>query len=193
MLKQQPLESREQVKEVSVDMWGGFPKVVQSVFPNALLVFDRFHVMQPVNEELNKVRKQVKMTRKGSKFILLKNGVDLMESERVKLEMILSHSKRLKLAYELKEEFREIFETCRSVAEGREQFVKWLKKARSIYCDVITTIRNHLDGICNYFLSRTTSGVMEGINNRIKLIKRQGYGFVNFDNFRARLLACFSD
>lgn len=193
VLKQQPIEVRSSVQEVSVDMWGGFPKVVREVFPNAQIVFDRFHVMRPVNEELNKVRKQVKMTWKNSKFILLKNGVDLMESERVKLEVILSHSKRLKLAYELKEEFREIFETCRTVEEGREQFAKWLKKARSIYCDVITTIRNHLDGICNYFLSRTTSGVMEGINNRIKLIKRQAYGFVNFDNFRARLLACFSD
>ena len=56
VLKQQPLELREQVEEVSVDMWGGFPKVVQEVFPNAELVFDRFHVMLPVNEELNKVR-----------------------------------------------------------------------------------------------------------------------------------------
>lgn len=136
-------------------MWGGFPKVVQSVFPNAQIVFDRFHVMKPVNEELNKLRKQVKMVVPGSKFILLKNGVDLMESERVKLEVILSNSKRLKLAYELKEEFRDIFETCRTVEEGREQFVKWIQKARSIYCDVIKTIRNHLDGICNYFLSRT--------------------------------------
>lgn len=193
MLKQQPFEVRSSVQEVSVDMWGGFPKVVQSVFPNAQIVFDRFHVMKPVNEELNKVRKQVKMAVQGSKFLLLKNGVDLIESERVKLEVILRHSKRLKLAYELKEEFREIFENCQTVEEGREQFIKWLQKARSIYCDVITTIRNHLDGICNYFLSRTTSGVMEGINNRIKLIKRQAYGFVNFDNFRARLLACLSD
>ena len=149
--------------------------------------------MKPVNEELNKVRKQAGMTVKGSKFILNKNGMDLMESERVKLEVILSHSKRLRLAYELKEEFRDIFETCRTVEEGRNELVKWLKKARFIYCDVLSRIRSHLDGICNYFLSRTTSGVMEGINNRIKLIKRQAYGFVNFDNFRARLLACFSD
>lgn len=56
-----------------------------------------------------------------------------------------------------------------------EQLLTWLKKARSVYCDVLTTIRNHLDGICNYFLNRTTSGVIEGINNRIKLIKRQAY------------------
>ncbi len=45
---------------------------------------------------------------------------------------------------------------------------------------VLETIRKHLDNICNYFLNRTSSGVMEGINNRIKLIKRQGSGFANF-------------
>lgn len=193
VLEKQPLHLREQVEEVSVDMWGGFPKVVQEVFPKARIVFDRFHVMKPVNEELNKVRKQTQMTLKGSKFILLKNGVDLTEEQKVKLADILKHSKRLKLAYELKEEFRDIFEGSETVEAGKEQLLAWLKKARSVYCDVLTTIRNHLDGICNYFLNRTTSGVMEGINNRIKLIKRQAYGFMNFDNFRARLLACFSD
>ncbi|WP_448562683.1 transposase [Trichothermofontia sp.] len=44
----------------------------------------------------------------------------------------------------------------------------------------------------NHFISRTTSGMMEGMNNKLKLIKRQAYGFMNFDNFRARLLACCS-
>jgi len=165
VLRQQPLELREQVEEVSVDMWGGFPKVVQEVFPNARLVFDRFHVMKPVNEELNKVRKQTGMTVKGSKFILLKNGVDLTEAEQIKLASILAHSQRLQLAYELKEEFRNIFENCHTVEEGKIQLLLWLKKARTVYCDVLSTIRNHLNGICNYFLSRTTSGVMEGINN----------------------------
>ena len=58
-LKIQPIEMREKVKEVSVDMWGGFPKVIAEVFPNAVLVYDRFHVMKPVNEELNKIRKQI--------------------------------------------------------------------------------------------------------------------------------------
>ncbi len=193
VLEQQPLEVRSQVQEVSVDMWGGFAKVVAEVFPNATLVYDRFHVTKPVNEELNKVRKQVGITLKGSKFMLLKNGVDLTVEEKEKLETILKQSKRLRLAYDLKEEFRQLFETDYTVEQGKEQLLKWLKKARPVYCDVLTTIRSHLDGICNYFLSRTTSGVMEGINNRIKLIKRQAYGFVNFKNFRARLLACFSD
>lgn len=193
VLKQHPLQLREKVEEVSVDMWGGFPKVVREVFPNAQIVFDRFHVMKPVNQELNKIRNQSGMTLKGSKFILLKNNQDLTEDQQLRLTEILKHSQRLKLAYELKEEFRDIFETCQTVEEGKTKFLTWIQKARSVYCDVVATIYKHLDGICNYFLSRTTSGVMEGINNRLKLIKRQAYGFVNFDNFRARLLACFSD
>ena len=77
--------------------------------------------MKPVNEELNLIRRQTKMTAKGSKFVLLKNGEDLSEGERIKLAKILSHSKRLKTAYELKEEFKRIFETCTTVKEGKIQ------------------------------------------------------------------------
>ena len=82
-----------------------------------------FHVMKPMNEELNKVRKQTRMTLKESKFILLKNGVDLTEEQKVKLADILDilkHSKRLKLAYELKEEFRDIFECSQTVEAGKQ-------------------------------------------------------------------------
>ncbi|MBD1935721.1 transposase [Microcoleus sp. FACHB-68] len=84
-------------------------------------------------------------------------------------------------------------ETCNTVEEGKEQLLTWLGKADSVYGIVLKTIKNHLKGICNYFLTHTTSAVMEGSNNRLKLIKRQAYDFVNFDNFPTRLLACFSD
>jgi len=86
-----------------------------------------------------------------------------------------------------------IYETSEIVESGKERFTKWLEKASLVYGQVITTITNHLDSICNYFLSHASSGVMEGINNKIKQIKRQAYGFTNFDNFRIRLLACFAD
>ena len=192
-LEQQPLEVREKIEEVSVDMWGGFPKVVEQVFPNAVVVIDRFHVMKAVNTELNKIRRQVGILDRGSKFILLKNGKDLTLEETEKLASLLQRSERLEKAYQWKEEFRAIYEQSLTVEEGKHQIKEWLHKAQAVYCEVITTIRNHLEGISNYFRNRTTSGAMEGINNRIKLIKRQAYGFVNFDNFRERLLACFSD
>jgi transposase len=54
VLKQQPQEIRENVKEVSVDMWGGFQKVIKEVFPNALIVIDGFHVIKLVNKTLKK-------------------------------------------------------------------------------------------------------------------------------------------
>ena len=73
------------------------------------------------------------------------------------------------------------------------KFKDWLNYAQIFFQKSASTIVNHFEGICNYFLNCTTSGVMEGINNRIKLIMRQGYGFSNFDNFRERVLACFSN
>ena len=92
VLEQQPLAVREKIEEVSVDMWGGFPKVVKKVFPKAVIVIDRFHVAKAVNKELNQIRRQAGVTDRGSKFLLLKNGEELTEAETVKLEQILKRS-----------------------------------------------------------------------------------------------------
>ncbi|MEG4458561.1 transposase, partial [Microcoleus sp. N9_A1] len=109
------------------------------------------------------------------------------------LESTLGKSECLRIAYEMKEEFREIYETNLTVKKGQKKIKEWLNYAQVFFRESASTIENHFEGICNYFLNRTTSGVMEGINNRIKLIMRQGYGFSNFNNFRNRVLACFSD
>ena len=107
--------------------------------------------------------------------------------------MTLGKSECLRIAYEMKEKFREIYETNFTVKKGQKKIKEWLNYAQVFFRESASTIENHFEGICNYFLARTTSGVMEGINNRIKLIMRQGYGFYNFNNFRNRVLACFSD
>lgn len=193
ILMRQPLKVREQVEEVSVDMWGGFPKVIEQVFPNAKLVIDRFHVMKAVNKDLNKLRRGVGITDRGSKYLLLSNRINLEQDQIERLEIILKKSECLRIAYEMKEKFREIYETKMTVTIAQTEFKYWLNYAKIFFQESASTIVNHLEGICNYFLNRTTSGVMEGINNRIKLIMRQGYGFSNFDNFRERVLACFSN
>ena len=193
VLMRQPLEVRGQVEEVSVDMWGGFPKVIEKVFPNAKLVIDRFHVMKAVNKDLNKLRRGIGITDRGSKYLLLSNRINLEQEQIEKLEIVLKKSECLRIAYEMKEEFREIYETNLTVTVAQTEFKDWLNYAKIFFQESASTIVNHFEGICNYFLNRTTSGVMEGINNRIKLIMRQGYGFSNFDNFRERVLACFSN
>ena len=96
----------------------------------------------------------------------------------------------MSIAYELKEEFRDIYETSTTVKMGRRRFKKWLITASCIFGSITKTIVKHLEEICNYFISRTSSGMMEGLNNKIKLILRQSYGFKNFDLMREKLLAC---
>ncbi len=73
----------------------------------------------------------------------------------------------------------------------QRRFEKWLVAARCLFPQTARTIAKYLDQICNYFINGTTSGVMEGLNNKIKLILRQSYGFKNFQLMREKLLACF--
>lgn len=188
-----PVEFRESIEEVAIDMWEGFEKVIKQVFPNARIVTDRFHVMQLLIKKLKTIACQMGMRGVAKQSLLLKNKEDLKPEEEPDLEKCLKGSKRLRKAYEYKEDFRSIYETSQTVEEGEKNFQKWLKKASDIYGEVAETIRRHLDSICNYFLSRASSGVMEGINNKIKEIKRRGYGFTNFKNFRRRLLASFTN
>ena len=188
-LMQQPSEVREAVEEVSIDMWGGFARVVATVFPFALVIYDRFHVMQMVTKRLNQLRKLYGITVRGSRALLLKNNSDLSDEQRSELFQILSDSPCLKIAYEIKEDFRAIYEASKSPKMGERNFKKWLRTAQVFYGDVCQTIQEHLEGICNYFISRTTSGVMEGINNKNREIMRRAYGFKNFDNLRSRLMA----
>ncbi|NJK65086.1 MAG: transposase [Synechococcaceae cyanobacterium SM2_3_1] len=77
-------EERLMVEEVSIDMWAGFAKVIKEVFSNGRIVYDRFHVMQEVIKELDRIRQQSRITDKGAKRLILKNRKDLNEQEKAK-------------------------------------------------------------------------------------------------------------
>ncbi len=115
VLPAQPQEMRENVKEVSVDMWGGFPKVIKEVFPNTLIVIDRFHVMKLVNKSLNKIRLLLGLKGLKNRSLLLKNACDLTEEEKSDLRELLNKSPCLNIADELKEELRTIYETSTTI------------------------------------------------------------------------------
>ena len=190
ILKQQPLEMREGVEEVCVDMWGGFPKVIREVFPNAKTVIDRFHVQKLVNKALNKIRLALKLTGLKNRCLLMNNQVNLTDEDKEELELLLKSSPSLKIAHELKEEIITIYNSNITASGGTRKIKKWLISARVMLGSAADTIDSHIDEICNYFNHRTTSGVTEGINTRIKLIIRQSYGFKNFDLMKEKLLAC---
>jgi transposase len=204
-------EVLEQIEEVSIDLWKGYKNVVIDLMPNAQVVADRFHVMAQINRELDAERKRerrqvedlikkagsseekVEQERvleglKKSKYVLLKNETDLSEEQKTKLVQVKDVSPTLKLMHELKEKLRKIFEQTNNWLVGLFKLGRWLSGAKKYFPDSQNTIIRWLDEIIAYFDYKTTSGVVEGINNKLKLIKRSAYGFRNFENFRVRCL-----
>ena len=93
--------------------------------------------------------------------------------------------------YGLKEKLRKIFESKKTETIAILKLTHWLKKAAIYFPDSCGSIIRWFGEIIAYFQNRTTQGVVEGINNKLKLIKRKGFGFRNFDNFRLRSLLSF--
>ena len=201
------LEVLEGIEEVSIDLWKGYKSLAAEIIPNAQIVADRFHVMAQINQELDGERKQekrkivseIKQAKTpeeklekeiilagitDSKYAILKNEKDLSDKQKDKLAQVKSVSDRLKTMHQLKEEFRKIFEKTEKWTDGLLELGKWLSKAQKYFVTSKSTIYRWFDEILAYFDNRITSGVVEGINNKLKLIKRSGYGFTNFGNFR---------
>ncbi len=204
-------EVLEQIEEVSIDLWKGYKNVVIELMPKAQIVADRFHVMAQINKELDAQRKrekrqvedlikkasspeekaeceQVLSGLKKSKYVLLKNEEDLSEEQKAKLIQLKEVSPTLKIMHQLKEKIRQIFAQTEHWLTGLFQLGRWLLEAKKYFPDSQKTIIRWLDEIIAYFDNRTTSGVVEGINNKLKLIKRSAYGFRNFENYRVRCL-----
>ena len=193
-----------QIEEVSIDLWKPYKTVVEELIPNAQIVADRFHVMSQINKELDDQRKQQKRQAekiknkkekeqnlqgiKNSKYPLLKKKENLNETEKEKLKEIENVAPELIAAYQAKEKLRDIFESQITSDEAFWKLVEWTESSYKYFPKSCQTIKRWIDEILAYFDNRTTQGAVEGINQKIKLIKRRAYGLTNFGNFRRRVL-----
>ncbi|BAB77108.1 ISL3 family transposase [Nostoc sp. PCC 7120 = FACHB-418] len=198
------VEILNQIEEVSIDLWLPYKNLVEELMPNANITADRFHVMKQVNDELDTMRKAEKKAAisldnksekerilealNKSKYAIIKNEDSLNEKQREKLKSVQEVSPNLAKMHSLKEQFRDIFETTKSWGDSIIKLLDWMYDALSYFPKSIGTIVRWFGEIVGYFDGRTTSGAVEGINNKLKLIKRLGYGFRNFTNFRLRSL-----
>lgn len=196
-------EVLDKIEEVSIDMTGNYKNLVYKICPNAVVTVDRFHVTKVVHEELNQARISEKKTAlelnvesrekifnslKGNKFTILKAENKLTEKQKEKLDKIREASPLIRIMHSLKEEFHHLFDKSEDLGEGMLGLIDWLKKAAPYYQKSFKTIKRWFGEIIGYFERKTTSGVVEGINNKLKLIKRSGFGFNNFRNFEIRAL-----
>ena len=195
-------EILSQIQEISIDLWKPYKNIAEELMPQATIVADRFHVMKQVNDELDAARRKIKREAEQlknqskkekilsgltkSKYVLLKNQENLKESEEEKLKEVKKVAPVLTEMYSLKEELRNIFETHKNWSEGLLNLADWLKDIYNYFPKSFGTIKRWIGEIIAYFDERTTQGVVEGINNKLKLIKRRAFGFRNFDNFQLR-------
>lgn len=194
-------DQQKAITEVSMDMWSPYRQAVTAKLPHAEIVADRFHVMQNLNRAVTTARRDlqrnapqnVKEQLKGSRWLLVKNQDALSENEQGKLQQLYKASPELKQLHLLKEAFRTIFETQHDRDNAVEAFASWvdsvLASGQQKLDGFVNTLENWADPILNYFNYRTTQGFVEGMNNKLKLIMRRGYGYRNFDRFALRILA----
>lgn len=191
------------------DMWEGYVNAVQefaTAHPEVSIavVVDRYHVAKNYRKCVDKVRKlerhrleklltatEYDEIVKGTMWIIRKNNQDLTADERKKLNRLFAYSPELKLAYTFREELTAIFEMRLTKAQAKKRLIKWRDKVRrsalTCFDKFLTTLNNWLDEVINYFVNRLSSGFVEGLNNKIKTIKRRCYGITRVITLFQRL------
>jgi transposase len=191
------------------DMWEGYTNAVKefaAAHPQVSIdvVVDRYHVAKNYRQSVDTVRKQerrylqkklsekeYKEIVKGTMWIIRKNNKDLTADERARLRRLFEYSPKLKLAYTFREELTAIFEMQLTTKEAKKRLLKWSDKVRrsglTCFDTFLTTLSNWLDEIINYFANRLSSGFVEGLNNKVKTIKRRCYGILRVTTLFQRL------
>ena len=195
--------SKAKIEAVAMDMSAAYREAVSTHLRQAVIVFDRFHVMKLFNEQLTALRRALyheatdlmaKRVLKGSRWLLLKSAENLDDTkdEKRKLEQALALNQPLALAYYLKEELRQFWEQASK--ELATAFLDgWIKRAAASGIQILKglakTLAAHRSGLLNYYDVKITSGPMEGTNNKIKTMKRQAYGYRDKEFFKLKILA----
>jgi transposase len=192
--------AKAKIKAVATDMSAAYWSAVLDHLPDAVLVFDKFHVIKLMNERLDDLRRQMvreaegamKLKIKGARFLLLRNPENLKTEQIPQLERALRFNEPLLLGWYLKEELRELWN--QPSRQDMEAFMKdWCEKAEQSgigqMIKMAKTLRLHASGILAYSRYPITSGKLEGINNKIKTLTKRSYGFHDENFFILKLLS----
>ena len=189
---------RRTITDITTDIWDGYLNAAAEFVDehddvDSTIVIDRFHVAKNYRDAFDKLRKkEFKRLRselsdecyaqdcKGMLWVLRKNHTGLTSGDRVRLRTLFRHSPLMHQAYTFREELTAIFNRQHTVAEAELAIQAWIRKVNSSILDCyngfIKTLRRYWSFILNYFERRISSGFVEGLNNKIKTIKRRCYG-----------------
>lgn len=191
------------IEAAATDMSSAYYAAVLKNLPDAVLVFDRFHIAKLMNDKLTQLRRELqreaeqalgKDVLKGTRWLLLKapDNLDDSRNERERLDEALNLNKSLATAYYLKEDLRQLWNQPGRFAASQFLF-DWCRRARASGIRVLRTMANTLEGyrtgILNWYRYPISTGPLEGTNNKIKTMKRQAYGYRDAEYFKLKLYA----
>jgi transposase len=195
--------SKASIQAVAIDMSPAYISAVLNNLPGVPIVFDRFHVVKMLNEKISNIRRQIynklddeeqQKVLKGTRWLLLKNpeNLDPSKDEEARLERALEINKPLATAYYMKEELRQLWDQS-SKEEAAAFLQDWIERAMASGIKSLQnfakTMATHRSGILAYYDIPITSGPIEGVNNKIKVLKRQAYGFRDREFFKLKIMA----
>jgi transposase len=198
-VREQLSRYEKSVEAVCIDLNEAFRQAVHKALPKAAIVADKFHVIRLASWALNAVRRRVRSKIEGgrrhpifrSRRVLLRNYEDLAPDRRERLRQLLALSSELRIAYAAKERLRRWYKT--STVDNSyprlDQLIGWMVTSMvPELMTLATTLRYWQGELTNYHRFRISNSITEGLNNKIKVIKRQAYGFRSFVNFRRKIL-----
>ncbi len=194
--------SRAEVEAVAVDLSAAYTHAVRDKLADAVLVYDRFHIVKLLNEKLSQLRRDLqreakkmeKKVLKGTRWLLLKRPEDLDEErgERERLEEALRLNQPLATAYYLKEDLRELW-SLQDKGEAEKYLTGWIQRAEASGIRLLQkfakTLAAHRSGILAWYDYPISTGPLEGTNHKIKVMKRQAYGYRDQEFFKLKILA----
>jgi transposase len=195
---------RSHITHFISDMWETYADLSRTYFKNATYIIDKYHYIRQVvwafeaarKEAQAKFNKQHRIYFKRSKRILTKHFDFLSDEEKQQVMVMLEADVQLSDAYFLKEQFFKILR-CSTKEDAQKMLKNWITAAqdsgikRFVIC--ANTMINWSAGILNSFESPYTNGFTEGCNNKIKILKRNAYGYRSFSRFRNRILHIFNN
>lgn len=192
------------IEFMAVDMHDGFIRIATELCPNAAIAVDRFHLAEQINKRFDEIRKaelkkaekkknsfQKEMLSPSKRFILVERDKELSAQDKVRLERLRELNKNIHNAMIIVEYFHRVLDQ-KNVTEFRKQLAHWyglvkesnlapLKKFAKL-------VRKYRLNIETYIRSHLTTAVSEGINNKIKVLKRVGYTYTNTKSFQNKIL-----
>ena len=194
---------RSNVKYFVSDMWATYSEISSNFFKNATFLVDKYHWIRQVIWAFEAVRKEtqkqlkpdVRKYFKRSRSLLIKRYEYLSPEDKLSVNNMLWYSPKISEAHSIKEWFFAILAND-NVAEAKKDLITWLNSVNTSdlqpFKRCVSTFFNWKRGIINSFDAPYTNGFTEGCNNKIKVLKRNAYGYRRFDRFRNRILHIFS-